>query len=154
MKTLADDADKRFTDRKATDLKRTEPKAQKFGSSDGKWLRINYNDSEGVARTCMIFVLSGEKYTVSAVAEFRDQDKEDVGPWVMNALRSIRPLIGPFCRTCAATGKFAFSLHSILPRDLPRIDTAPLPTKIWGFPRNGELSPGSSTFAPALPALS
>ena len=40
----------------------------------------------------MVFVLSGEKYTVSAVAEFRDQDKEDVGSWVMNALGSIRPL--------------------------------------------------------------
>ena len=92
LKTLADNAVKRFTDRKATDLKRTEPKAQKFGSSDGKWLKINYNDSEGVARTCMVFVLSGEKYTVSAVAEFRDQDKEDVRPWVMNALGSIRPL--------------------------------------------------------------
>jgi len=92
LKTLADDAVKRFTDRKATDLKPTKPTAQKFGSSDGKWLRINYNDSEGVARTCMIFVLSGEKYTVAAVAEFLDQDKEDVGSWVMSALRSVRPL--------------------------------------------------------------
>ncbi len=92
LKTLADDAVKRFSDRKATDLKRTEPKDRKFGSSAGKWLSINYNDSEGVARTCMVFVLSGEKYTVSAVAEFRDQDKEDVGAWAMNALRSIRPL--------------------------------------------------------------
>ena len=92
LKTLADHAVQRFTNRKATELKRAEPKVQKFGSSDGKWLRIGYKDSEGTARTCMIFVLSGEKYTVSAVAEFRDQDKEDVRPWVMNALESIRPL--------------------------------------------------------------
>jgi hypothetical protein len=73
-------------------VKQSDPKAQKFGSSDGKWLRINYDDSEGVARTCMIFILSGEKYTVSAVAEFRDQDKDDVSPWVMSALASVRPL--------------------------------------------------------------
>ncbi|MEI8372821.1 MAG: hypothetical protein WCJ35_08310 [Planctomycetota bacterium] len=92
LKTLAEDAVKRFTDRKATDLKPTIPKVQKFGPSDGRWLKINYNDSEAVARTCMIFVLSGKKYTVSAVAEFRDQDKEDVGSWVMSALGSIRPL--------------------------------------------------------------
>lgn len=92
LKTLTENAVKRFTDHKATDLKQMAPKAQKFGSSDGKWLRINYSDSEGVARTCMIFVLSGEKYTVSVVAEFRDQDKEDVGSWVMSALGSIRPL--------------------------------------------------------------
>jgi len=92
LKTLADNAVQRFTDRKATDLKRTELNAMKFGSSTGKRLKISYNDSEGVARTCMIFVLSGEKYTVSAVAEFRDQDRDDVGPWVMHALGSIRPL--------------------------------------------------------------
>jgi len=92
LKTLAEDAVKRFTDRKATDLKPTKPKAQKFGPSEGLWLKINYNDSEGAARTCMIFVLSGEKYTVSAVADFRDIDKEDVGSWVISALRSIRPL--------------------------------------------------------------
>ncbi len=92
LKTLAENAVKRFTDQKATDLKQSPPKTQKFGSSDSKWLRINYKDSEGVARTCMIFVLFGEKYTVSAVAEFRDQDKDDVGSWVMSALGSIRPL--------------------------------------------------------------
>ena len=80
LKTLADDAVKRFTDRKATDLKRTEPKDRKFGPSDGKWLKINYTDSEGAARTCMVFVLSGEKYTVSAVAEFRDQTRRTWAP--------------------------------------------------------------------------
>ncbi len=92
LKTLAENAEKRLSDHKATDLKSTPSKARKFGPSDCKWLMINYKDPEGVARTCMIFVLSGEKYTVSAVAEFRDQDQEDVLPWVKNALASIRPL--------------------------------------------------------------
>jgi hypothetical protein len=92
LKTLVDDLETRFTNHKATGLKRTEPKVQKFGSSDCKWLRISFNDSDGVARTCTVFVLWGEKYTVSAVSEFRDQDKEDVSPWVINALGSIRPL--------------------------------------------------------------
>ena len=92
LKTLAENAVKRFTDRKAADLKRTELKAVKIGPSDCKRLRINYTDREGVARTCMLFVLSGEKYTVSAVAEFRDLDGDDVKPWVMNALESIQPL--------------------------------------------------------------
>ena len=45
-----------------------------------------------MARACMIFVLSREKYTVTAVAEFRDLDTEDVKPWVMSALESTRPL--------------------------------------------------------------
>ncbi len=92
LKTLADNAVKRFTERKASDLKRTDLKAVKIGPSECKRLRINYTNSEGVARTCIVFVLTGEKYTVSAVAEFRDVDGEDVRPWVMSALESIRPL--------------------------------------------------------------
>jgi hypothetical protein len=92
LKTVVDDLEKRLTDRKASGLKRTEPKVQKFGSSDSKRVSISFTDSKGVARSCAVFVLSGERYTVSAVSEFRDQDKEDVGPWVTNALESIRPL--------------------------------------------------------------
>jgi len=92
LKTLVDDLEKRFADRKGTGLKRTEPKVQKFGPSDSKRVSISFKDSKGVARTCTVFVLSGDGFTVSAVSEFRDQDKEDVGPWVMSALESIRPL--------------------------------------------------------------
>ena len=89
LKAVADEASKRLTDGKAT-----VPKAnsRKIGASDGKWLQFTYNDSAGTARTCMIFLLSGEKYTVTAVAEFRDQDKDDALPWVKNAVESIRAL--------------------------------------------------------------
>ena len=65
LKTLTDSAVKRFTDSQATGLKQTGVKVQRFGSSDAKWLKINYADSGGAARTCMIFVLSGEKYTIA-----------------------------------------------------------------------------------------
>jgi hypothetical protein len=92
LKTIADAAVKRFTDSKATGLKRAEPKAGKYGPSEGKSLEINFNDSDGAACSCLVFVLSGEKYTVGAVARFQEQDRENVRPWVLNALRSIRPL--------------------------------------------------------------
>jgi hypothetical protein len=92
LKAVADDAVRRYTDRKAVKVSQTDPKVIKFGSSDGKWLRINYTDADGTARSCMILVLSGKAYTVSAVAEFRDQDKDDALAWVKSALESIRPL--------------------------------------------------------------
>jgi hypothetical protein len=92
LKAVADDAVRRYTDRKAVKISQTDPKVIKFGSSDGKWLRINYTDAEGAARSCMIFVLFGKAYTVSAIAEFRDQDKDDALAWVKKALESIRPL--------------------------------------------------------------
>ena len=92
LKTLVDSAVKGFRERKFTGVDQTEPKTQKFGQSDGKWSKIHYTDLAGVARSWMVFVLWGEGYTVSAIAEFRDQDKDEVGPWVMNILASIRPV--------------------------------------------------------------
>jgi hypothetical protein len=92
LKALEEDVAKRISDRKAADISRTPAKALKIGSSEGKGVRITYTDAEGVARSCMIFVLSGKSYTISAVAESRNQDKDDAIPWVMNALGSIRPL--------------------------------------------------------------
>jgi hypothetical protein len=92
LKTEADEVEKRLKDSKATGVRRTDPKSQKLGSSNGKWLRITSTDSDEVARTCMVFVLSGERYTVCAVCEFRDQDREDVSSWVMSALGSVRQL--------------------------------------------------------------
>ena len=91
LKTVADAAEQRFKDRNAKNINRTPPsKVQKYGVSQGKWLTIRYKDPEDVARSCMVFVLWGDTYTVSVVAEFRDQDKEDVRPWAMNAIGSIR----------------------------------------------------------------
>ena len=42
LKTLVDDSVKRFTDRKATDLKQAEPKSRKSGSSEGKSVEIKF----------------------------------------------------------------------------------------------------------------
>ncbi len=91
LKTLADDAVKRLKDNKAGAVTQSKTNTKKFGVSNGKWSKIGYTDAKGVARSCIIFVLSGEKYTVSAVAEYQDQYLEDVGPWMGNILASIRP---------------------------------------------------------------
>ena len=92
LKKLADAAEKHYTDAKAANLVRTEPKSQKFGSSNGKWLKFTFKNEQGQAATSMIFVLSGDNYTVAHEAEFRDQDSEEALPWMKNALLSIRPL--------------------------------------------------------------
>lgn len=91
LATLTKDMVQSLTQRKVTALKQTPPKEKKFGASNGKWLKIGYTDANGIARSAIIFVLSGEKYTVSAVAEFQDQYLEEVGPWMGNILASIRP---------------------------------------------------------------
>jgi hypothetical protein len=92
LDTLVAEAEKRYTDRKATGLKHKGPVEQRFGDSVGKGTKITYQDDTGVGHSAMIFVLSGEKYTIAAEAEYRDQDFEDMMPWLRAALTSIRPL--------------------------------------------------------------
>jgi len=92
LDTLVDAAVKRHTDDKATHLEKKGPIPQKFGISSGKGTRITYRDDRGLAHTTMIFVLSGENYTVGAEAEFADQYFDDAMPWIRAALSSIRPL--------------------------------------------------------------
>jgi hypothetical protein len=92
LDTLVDAAEKRYADRKATNLKHKGPVAQRFGDSVGKGTKITYQDDAGAGHSAMIFVLSGEKYTIAAEAEYRDQDFEDMMPWLRAALTSIRPL--------------------------------------------------------------
>ena len=81
METLIREAGKKYKGRKATDLKKAAPVVRKLGVSSGKSTTITYKDENGrAAHTTIIFVLSGEKYTVAAEAEFRDQDLEDGMP--------------------------------------------------------------------------
>ncbi len=95
LKTVTNLALKRITKAKATEIQQGEFKPRTFGQSKGKGLLITYNDSAGTKRNCMICVLAGEngdKYALSAVAEYLDLDKDEVGPWVKAALGSIQPL--------------------------------------------------------------
>jgi hypothetical protein len=92
LETFVTDTGKKYREQKATDLKKVGPVMRTFGVSSGKGTKITYKDEGGVAHTTMVFVLSGDGYTVGVVAEFRDHDFEDAMPWINAALNSIRPL--------------------------------------------------------------
>jgi hypothetical protein len=92
LDSIVADAVKGYAKRKATVVSKKGPMAQKFGESSGKGTKINFTDEAGEAHTAMFFVLSGEKYTVAAEIEYRDQTFEDAMPWLKSALGSIRPL--------------------------------------------------------------
>jgi hypothetical protein len=92
LDTLVTDAVKGYAKRKATVVSKKGPIPMKFGESSGKGTKINFTDEAGEAHTAMFFVLSGEKYTVAAEFEFRDQNSEDAMPWMRSALGSIQPL--------------------------------------------------------------
>jgi hypothetical protein len=89
---LVTDAVNGYAKRKATVVSKKGPIDMKFGQSSGKGTKINFTDEAGEAHTAMFFVLSGEKYTVAAEIEYRDQNSEDAVPWMRSALGSIRPL--------------------------------------------------------------
>ena len=92
LQTQVDAAVRRCGNLKATDIKKAAPVAGKLGISDGKWVTITYKNGQGEACTDKVFILSGEKYSVIAEIDYRDQQAADVKPWVVNALSSIRPL--------------------------------------------------------------
>ena len=92
LDTLVADAVKDYAKQKATGVSKKGPIAMTFGQSSGKGTKINYTDAADAAHSAMFFVLSGEKYTVAAEVEYRDQNSEDAVPWMRSALGSIRPL--------------------------------------------------------------
>jgi hypothetical protein len=92
LDTLVSDAVKDYAKRKAAVVSKKGPIAMKFGQSSGNGTKINFTDEAGQAHTAMFFVLSGEKYTVAAEIEYRDQTSEEAMPWMRNALSSIQPL--------------------------------------------------------------
>ena len=92
LDTLVDEAVKRFVAGKAAKITKKGPMAQKFGESNGKGTKISFANAAGKARSAMVFVLSGEKYTIAAQIEYGDEQFDDMMPWLRDALSSIRPL--------------------------------------------------------------
>ncbi len=77
---------------KSTDLEVGKPQERKFGEAAGRGVVVHYRDAQQVAHTCLIYVLSGEKFTASCIAEYLDHDRDDVLPQIRKTLDSIRPV--------------------------------------------------------------
>jgi hypothetical protein len=60
-----------------------------FAHASGEGVTIQYQDAQGRARTCLVYVLSGKGFTASVIVQFSDADHENVLPLMKKTLDSI-----------------------------------------------------------------
>jgi hypothetical protein len=90
IEQLTKSTTERLSALKATDVQAGKLLQGKFGNVAGPWRMIRFKDAAGKAETSMLFVLSGDGFTVSCVGEFADDQAADAKPWIGNAVKSLR----------------------------------------------------------------
>lgn len=89
---LADSAASTFRKLGLDGVKTGEPHTRDFAQTKGRGNIVRYQDKEGFQHTCLIYVLTGKSYCASFVAEYVDQDADDVLPLLKRIIESMRPL--------------------------------------------------------------
>ena len=89
LDVLTKSTTERLTAKKFTNIVDGKPLNAKFGDTSGPWRMIHFKDEAGKPGTCMLFVLTGESFTVSCVGEFLDEQANDAKPWIGNAVKSL-----------------------------------------------------------------
>jgi hypothetical protein len=92
LKALADSVAGSYREQKGADIKVSAPRQGKFDSVTGQGCSIHYKDAQGFGHTGWAWVLSGEKFSVTCVVQYVDNDSEDVLPLVKKMLSSLRPV--------------------------------------------------------------
>lgn len=89
LQTLQESMENSFRQDNAENLKTT-ARQQRFQHAEAEGVTIQYHDTEGRARTCLIYVLAGKDFTASAIVQFPDANHEDVLPLVKRTLDSVQ----------------------------------------------------------------
>ena len=67
------------------------PQERKFEGTAGRGVVIRYNDAQEFGHTSLVYVLAGQKFTVSCIVQYLDNDSDDVLPLIRKTLDSFRP---------------------------------------------------------------
>jgi hypothetical protein len=81
-----------LSDAKSRDINVTEPHKRKFDRSAARGITVRYRDPKGTAHVCLLYVLTGPTYSATCVAEFLDDDSEEVLPLIKKTLDSVRAI--------------------------------------------------------------
>ena len=77
-------------DAKMEALNVTEPHERKFDHSAARGITVRYRDSKGLAHVCLVYVLTGPGYAATCVAEYLDDDSDEVLPLIKKTLDSVQ----------------------------------------------------------------
>jgi hypothetical protein len=79
-------------DAKIPDINVTKSHERKFDRSTARGITVRYRDPKGAAHVCLLYVLTGPTYSATSVAEFLDDDTEEVLPLIKKTFDSVRAI--------------------------------------------------------------
>ena len=92
LKLLSGSVSQSFRDSGMKNLKVSDPHERKFANSSGRGAVVHYEDSQGIAQTSLVYVLTGSDFSASCIVQYFDGDAENVLPRVKKTLDSVRSL--------------------------------------------------------------
>jgi len=91
LKILTESLVDTYKQMKVAKLTLAKPQERKFEGAAGRGVVIRYNDVQDFGHTSLVYVLSGQKFTVSCIVQYLDNDSDDVLPLIRKTLDSFRP---------------------------------------------------------------
>ncbi len=92
LKVLVDSVTATLHDMKAEGVNVADPHERMFNGSSARGTAIRYRDAKGFGHVYLLYVLTGPKHGATCVAEYLENDSEDVLPLIKKTLDSIRPI--------------------------------------------------------------
>jgi hypothetical protein len=89
LQNLLESVTSTLRDAKVKGLDVTKPHIRKFGHTDAQGITVRYRDSRGNARVCLVYVLTGPKFAATCVADYLDDDSDEVLPLIRKTLDSV-----------------------------------------------------------------
>lgn len=90
LKMLTDSVTAALRDGKARDINTSDPHERTFANASARGAAIRYRDAKNFQHVYLVYVLSGPSFSVSCVAEYVENDGEDVLPLIKKTLDSVR----------------------------------------------------------------
>lgn len=90
LKMLVETVTGTLKDANATGIEIGEPHHRRFGGSAARGVTVRYRDAKELGHVYLMYLLTGTTFTASCVAEYLDQDSDDVLPLIKKTLDSVR----------------------------------------------------------------
>ncbi|MEN6496862.1 MAG: hypothetical protein ABFD16_21435 [Thermoguttaceae bacterium] len=68
----------------------SKPYHREFAGAKARGVTIHYQDKEGFGQACLVYLLVGDRFTGSCIAQYFDKDEETVLPRIKALLDSVR----------------------------------------------------------------
>lgn len=86
---LADSVTETYKELKAKQLDVGKPQERKFAHTTARGLTIRYRDERDYEHVCLVYLVSGDKFTSSCLAQYVAVDADDVVPLIKRMLDSL-----------------------------------------------------------------